>query len=96
MRKAEKDLKEAIAEMVHWWTSESREYRDLIVDLLSGLPGSEELSEYFMIQESKHNAGWKEIDLLAKLFSAINTKDDVEKASKAILEEQQKYQRDLE
>ena len=96
MRKGEKALKGAIAEMVDWWTSETREYRYLIVDLLSGLPGSDELSEYFMIQESKHNAGCKEIDLLAKLFSAINTKDDVKKASKAILREQQRYQRDLE
>jgi 3-methyladenine DNA glycosylase AlkD len=96
MRKEEKELNEAIREMVNWWTSETKEFRYLVVDLLSGLPGSEKIAEFFMVQESKHNCGWKEIDLVAKLFSAINTKDDVEKASEAILEEHLKYQKDLD
>lgn len=90
-----KALDKALSELMNWYTSETREFRLLIVNLLCGLPGSEDLAEYFMIEESKHNAGWKEIDLLAKLFSAINTKDDVEKVSKRILKEEQNYGRDM-
>jgi hypothetical protein len=90
------ELDSALSELLSWWTSETKEFRYLVADLLSGLPGSDDLAEYFMVDESKYNCGWKEIDLLAKLFSAINTKDDVKKASKAILREQQKYSMDLE
>jgi len=48
-----------------------------------------------MIQKSKHNCGWKEIDLIAKLFSAINNKEDVEKVSKRLLQEETRYSQDL-
>jgi 3-methyladenine DNA glycosylase AlkD len=88
-------LDKRLDEMLAWWTSETREYRLLIVDLLSGLPGSDDLAEYFMIEETKNNCGWKEIDLLVNLFGEINTKDDVEKVSKAILKEEQTYAKDL-
>jgi 3-methyladenine DNA glycosylase AlkD len=88
-------LDKALSEMVNWWTSESREFRLLVVDLLSGLPGSDDLAEYFMIDETKNNCGWKEIDLIAKLFSAVNTKDDVEKVSKRLLKEETRYSEDL-
>ena len=88
-------LNKALNEMVNWWTSETREFRLLVVDLLSGLPGSDDLAEYFMIESSKHDCGWKEIDLIAKLFSAINTKDDVEKVSKRLLKEETLYSEDL-
>jgi hypothetical protein len=90
-----KELDKALSELMSWYISETREFRLLVADLLSGLPGSDELAEYFMIEESKHNCGWKEIDLLAKLFSAVNTKDDVEKVCKRILEEETQYARDL-
>jgi hypothetical protein len=66
-----------------------------VVDLLSGLPGSDELAEYFMVESTNNNCGWKEIDLIANLFSAINNKNDVEKASKAILKEEMEYAEDL-
>jgi len=89
------ELAKALNELMAWWTSETREFRLLVVDLLSGLPGSDDLSEYFMQEDSKYNCGWKEIDLIAKLFSAINNKDDVEKVSKRILREEQTYERDL-
>jgi 3-methyladenine DNA glycosylase AlkD len=89
------ELDKALREMVNWWTSETREFRLLVVDLLSGLPGSDDLAEYFMIEETKHNCGWKEIDLIAKLFSAIETKDDVEKVSKRLLKEETQYSQDL-
>jgi 3-methyladenine DNA glycosylase AlkD len=88
-------LDKRLDEMLSWWTSETREYRLLIVDLLSGLPGSDDLAEYFMVEETKNNCGWKEIDLLVNLFGEINTKDDVEKVSKAILKEEQTYAEDL-
>ena len=88
-------LTKALNEMVSWWTSETREFRLLVVDLLSGLPGSDDLAEYFMVEESKHNCGWKEIDLIAKLFSAINNKEDVEKVSKRLLKEETRYSQDL-
>jgi hypothetical protein len=88
-------LDKALREMVSWWTSESREFRLLVVSLLCGLPGSDELAEYFFIEESTYNCGWKEIDLIAKLFSAVNTKDDVEKVSKRLLKEETRYSEDL-
>jgi 3-methyladenine DNA glycosylase AlkD len=88
-------LDKALSEMLSWWTSETREFRYLVVDLLSGLPGSDELSEYYMVNETKNNCGWKEIDLLAKLFSAISNKNDVEKVSKALLKESMRYAEDL-
>jgi len=88
-------LEKALKDMVSWWTSETREFRLLVVDLLSGLPGSDALAKYFMIEESKHNCGWKEIDLIANLFSAINNKDDVEKVSKRLLKEEIRYSEDL-
>ena len=88
-------LDKALSELMAWWTSETREFRYLVADLLSGLPGSEDLAEYFMVDESKYNCGWKEIGLIAKLFSAVNTKDDVQKVSRRILHEEQKYGKDL-
>ena len=88
-------LDKALSEMVTWWTSETREFRLLVVDLLSGLPGSDDLAEYFMVNETKNNCGWKEIDLIAKLFSAIDNKDDVEKVSKRLLKEETRYSQDL-
>jgi hypothetical protein len=36
-------LDKALGEMLSWWTSETREFRLLVVDLLSGLPGSDDL-----------------------------------------------------
>ena len=89
------ELNKALNEILAWWTSETREFRLLVVDLLSGLPGSDDLAEYFMVEESKHNCGWKEIDLIAKLFSAINNKEDVEKVSKRLLKEETRYSQDL-
>lgn len=96
----DKALDSALSELMSWWTSETREFRMLVIELLGGLPGSEDLAEYFMLDEDlaenhNHNCGWKEIDLIAKLFSAVNTKDDVEKVSKRILEEEQNYGRDM-
>lgn len=93
--KRNRPLEKALSELMSWYTSETREFRLLIIDLLSGLPGSDDLAEYFFIESSKHNCGWKEIDLIAKLFSAVNTKDDVEKVSKKILETEQNYGRDM-
>jgi len=81
--------------MLSWWTSETREFRLLVVDLLSGLPGSDDLAEYFMVESTKNNCGWKEIDLIASLFSAVNNKDDVEKVSKRLLKEEMRYAEDL-
>ena len=89
------ELNKALNEILAWWTIETREFRLLVVDLLSGLPGSDDLAEYFMVEESKHNCGWKEIDLIAKLFSAINNKEDVEKVSKRLLKEETRYSQDL-
>lgn len=89
-------LDKALSELMAWWTSETREFRYLVADLLSGLPGSEDLAEYFMSTDSKYNCGWKEIDLIAKLFSAVNTKDDVEKVSRRILHEEQRYGKDMD
>ena len=89
------ELNKALNEILAWWTSETREFRLLVVDLLSCLPGSDDLAEYFMVEESKHNCGWKEIDLIAKLFSAINNKEDVEKVSKRLLKEETRYSQDL-
>jgi hypothetical protein len=67
----------------------------LVIDLLCGLPGSDELAEYFMIDDPKYNAGWKEIDLLGNLLVALNTKEDVAKISKAILNLEMRYAEDL-
>jgi hypothetical protein len=88
-------LDKALSEMVSWWTNETREFRLLVADLLSGLPGSDDLAEYFMIEESKYNCGWKEIDLIARLFMEINNKDDVEKVAKRLLKEETRYSEDL-
>ena len=88
-------LDKALNDMLSWWTSETREFRLLVVDLLSGLPGSDDLAEYFMVESTKNNCGWKEIDLIASLFSAVNNKDDVEKVSKRLLKEEMRYAEDL-
>jgi len=90
-----KELDQALREIVNWWTSETREFRLLVVDLLSGLPGSDDLAEYFMVEKTKNNCGWKEIDLIAKLFMGINNKEDVEKVSKRLLKEEMRYAEDL-
>jgi 3-methyladenine DNA glycosylase AlkD len=90
-----KELDKALREMLAWWTSETQEFRYLVVDLLSGLPGSDEIAEYYMVHETENNCGWKEIDLLAKLFLAIENKDDVEKVSKRLLKESMRYAEEL-
>src|SRR5438445_596844 len=36
-------LAKATRELMSWWTSETQEFRDLVIDLLSGLPGSDAL-----------------------------------------------------
>ena len=68
-----------------WWTSETQEFRDLIIDLLSGLPGSDELADAFAIDETKNNCGWKEIDIIGNLLTAVNNSSDVAIVCKAIL-----------
>ena len=79
-------LAKATRELMSWWTSETQEFRDLVIDLLSGLPGSDELVDSLGLDDStKNNCGWKEIDMLGRLFMAVNNKEDVEEASKAIL-----------
>ena len=81
-----KELDKALSELMSWWESETQEFRNLVVSLLCGLPGADDeyqLSERFVTTD--YNCGWKEIDLIAKLFSAVNNKEDAEDASKAIL-----------
>ena len=81
-----KELDKALSELMSWWQSETQEFRNLVVSLLCGLPGADDeyrLSELFVTTD--YNCGWKEIDMLGRLFMAVNNKEDVEEASKAIL-----------
>ena len=81
-----KELDKALSELSSWWLSETKEFRNLVVSLLCELPGADDeyqLSERFVTTD--YNCGWKEIDLIGNLFTAINTKEDAEQASKAIL-----------
>ena len=78
-------LAKATHELMSWWTSETQEFRDLVIDLLSGLPGSDDLAGALGIDETKHNCGWKEIDLIGNLLTAVNNSDDVTFVCKAIL-----------
>ena len=78
-------LSKATRDLMAWWTSETDEFRDLVIDLLSGLPGSDALSDRFGIDETKHNCGWKEIDLIGNLLVAVNDSRDVASVCNAIL-----------
>ena len=70
-------LSKATRELMSWWTSETQEFRDLVIDLLSGLPGSDDLADAFGNDRTKNNCGWKEIDLVGNLLTAVNNSDDV-------------------
>ncbi len=78
-------LDEAIRELTAWWTSETQEFRDLVIDLLCGLPGSDRLADCYAIQETKNNCGWKEIDLIGNLLVSCNNSDDVKRVCDSIL-----------
>ena len=78
-------LTKATRDLMAWWTSETQEFRDLVIDLLSGLPGSDDLSDRFGITETRNNCGWKEIDLIGNLLIAVNNSDDVASVCNAIL-----------
>ena len=78
-------LSKATRDLMAWWTSETDEFRDLVIDLLSGLPGSDDLSDRFGITETRNNCGWKEIDLIGNLLVAVNNSDDVAFVCNAIL-----------
>lgn len=79
------NLDKAIRELTAWWTSETQEFRDLVIDLLCGLPGSDELADSLGITETKNNCGWKEIDLIGNLLCWVQNSDDVGQVCKAIL-----------
>ena len=79
-------LAKATRELMSWWMSETQEFRDLVIDLLSGLPGSEQLVDALDLDGStKNNCGWKEIDLIGNLLTAVDNSDDVASVCRAII-----------
>jgi|GEM_PF-4113299 len=70
-----REVRTVIEELQAWLPSEPEEFQEFIARALASLPGGERLEELGV--EPLGFLGWKEMDLIASLFSAIRDADDV-------------------
>lgn len=70
-------LNETLEDLATWLPSETTDFIRLVGGLLTALPGGEELEGYF---DPVPGVGWKEVELLGRLLTALETPGDVRKA----------------
>lgn len=80
-----KELESAISELRSWLPNETEKYQKLVYDILWSLSDKypEELDCLDMGYEDME-IGWKEADMLGRILVAINNRDDLEQALKAL------------
>ncbi len=83
MARGRKELTDAATTMGSWWGSESKEYRKLVLRILSSLPGGEEAEDYGF--EPHDWLGWQEVSMLGDLLQAVQSDRDVARVTKYLL-----------
>ena len=69
-------------EVLSWWADEDQDFHQMILDILASLPGGDLAEE---LGGKQLNLGWKEVDMIGELISAIQAKDDVEEMCEALM-----------
>ncbi len=70
------ELKKALQDMKNWLPSEPAEFNEFVGRLLTSLPDGEN----DMFEPLYDYLGWKELELIVDLLSAINNGEDVKLA----------------
>ena len=77
------DRKKVFEELKIWLDSETEDFVKLVGSILASLPGGEELEEIF----PPLAIGWKEVELLGKLLTVLDSASDVAEAVETIFGE---------
>jgi hypothetical protein len=86
-RKPTKKIRDMIAELQSWLPNYDRgekEYPQLLFRVLASLPGGDEMAD---VGYEGWNLGWQEMNQLADVLTAIESKTDVEDICSALLNE---------
>jgi hypothetical protein len=75
--------REVFEELKVWVSSETEDFIKLVGSILVSLPGGEELEGIF----EPLAIGWKEVELLGKLLTALDSASDVAEAVETIFGE---------
>ena len=82
-----KGLREVLEELGIWWESFSEDTRRLYIAIIASLPGADDLYSAFgpSITVNIPAVGWKEVEVLTRLLSAIQDAQDVRTIAKCIM-----------
>jgi hypothetical protein len=76
------DRKEVFEELKVWIYSETEDFVKLVGSILASLPGGERLKGIF----EPLAIGWKEVELLGKLLTVLDSTSDVSEAVETIFD----------
>jgi hypothetical protein len=79
------DRKKVFEEVQVWISSETEDFINLVGRILVSLPGGERLDGLF----EPLAIGWKEVELLGKLLTVLNSAPDVAEAVETIFADEQ-------
>ncbi len=89
------DLRAAITNLGEWWLSETLEFRQLVLGMLTSLAGREvgtyleDVLEDVALPIARLPIGWQEAILITELLSALETRGDVDTAVRYLLAQEE-------